>query len=111
MVFFLEPAIRAAGPDGGKVMQKLIGGSRFSLVIAASGVVVVLSGLFLYGPATANSVAIMLGQRLPLTLGAVAGIASAVVGAMFQGKGSAGLKALGAEMAAQGGPPTPAQLS
>ncbi len=111
MVFFLDPAIRAAGPDGGKVMQKLIGGSRFSLVIPASGLVVVLTGLFMYGPATANSVAIMLGQRLPLTLGSIAGIASAVVGTMFQGQGSAGLKALGAEMAAQSGPPTPAQLS
>jgi len=110
MVFFLEPAIRAAGPDGGKVMQKLIGGSRFSLVIAATGWLVVLSGLFMYGPATAMSPAIMLSQRLPLTLGAIAGIAAGVVGAMYQGRASARLQALGAEIAAQGGPPSPAQL-
>ncbi|MBW7884613.1 MAG: hypothetical protein H3C34_18640 [Caldilineaceae bacterium] len=111
MVLFLEPTIRALGPDGGKVMRQLLGGTRFTLAIAAAGWLVVLSGLVMYLPATGFNVAVMFSQRLPLTIGSIAGIAAGVIGTTIQGRASAKLQALGQQIAAQGGPPKAMQTS
>ncbi len=111
MVFFLEPTVRALGPEGGRFMQRLLGGTRFSLAIAAAGWITILAGLLLYWPMTDFAPPIIFDARLPLTLGALAGIASGVVGTAMQGRASARLQALGREIAAGGGPPQPAQMA
>ena len=51
------------------------------------------------------------GSRLPLTLGALAGIAAGVIGAAVTGRASGQLQGVGKQMATQGGPPAPAQLA
>ena len=111
MLFFLEPTVRSLGPDGGKFMQRLLGGTRFSLAISAAAMITLLAGLILYGPVTGGSAQIMFGQRLPLTIGAIAGIAAGIVGGAMQGRASGQLTALGARMAKAGGPPSPADLA
>lgn len=111
MVFFVEPTVRALGPDGGKFMQGLMGGTRFSLAMAVSGWLTILAGLLLYGPVTGWSVNLMLGPRLPLTLGAVAGIVAGLVGTLVQGRASGRLQALGQAVVAQGTPPSPTQAA
>jgi hypothetical protein len=111
MVFFLEPTVRSLGPDGGKFMQRLLGGTRFSLVMAASGWITIIAGLLLYGPVTGWSVSLIFGPRLPLTLGAVAGIAVGFVGTAVQGRASGRLQALGQTIAAQESPPSAAQAA
>lgn len=111
MVFFLEPTVRALGPEGGKFMQRLVGGTRLSQALAGAALLTVLTGLAMYGPATGNSMAVMLGERLPLTIGALAGIFSAITGGVMNGRASARMQALGKEMAAKGGPPAPAQMA
>ena len=111
MLFFLEPTVRSLGPDGGKFMQRLLGGTRFSLAISAAAMITILAGLILYGPVTGGSAQIMFGQRLPLTIGAIAGIAAGIVGGAMQGRASGQLTALGARMAKAGGPPSPADLA
>jgi len=85
MVFFVEPTVRALGADGGKFMQQLVGGTRFSLAMAASGWLTIGAGLLMYGPVTSWSWGIILGPRLALTLGAVAGIAAGVLGTAVPG--------------------------
>ena len=85
MLFFLEPTIRSLGADGGKFMQRLLGGTRFSIAITAAAWLTILAGLVLYGPVTGGSTQIMFGQRLPLTIGAIAGIAAGAVGGAMQG--------------------------
>ena len=109
MVGFLEPVIKAAGAEGGKMMQRLISGTRFSLIIAIAGWATVLSGLLMYWQMTAFDIALMFTARLPLTLGAVAGIAAGVVGGAVQGRASGQLAMLGQQIAAQNGPPSAAQ--
>ena len=111
LVLFLEPTVRSLGPDGGKFMQRLLGGTRFSLVIALSAWVTIIAGVLLYWPLTGWSPQVMFGSRLPLTLGALAGIAAGVVGAAVTGRASGQLQAVGKDMATQGGPPAPAQLA
>jgi uncharacterized membrane protein len=111
MVLFLEPTVAALGADGGKFMQKLIGGTRLSPALAVTALLTVLTGLAMYGPVTGNSMAVMFGDRLPLTSGAVAGILSAITGGAMNGRASARMQALGKEIAAKKGPPAPAQLA
>jgi uncharacterized membrane protein len=112
MVAFLEPTIKALGPEGGKFMQKLTGGTRFSLVMGLAGWLTVLSGLLMYSPVTGSfNPGIMFESRLVLTLGAVAGFAAGIVGTAMQGRSSGRLLALGKEIAAQGGPPSPEQAA
>jgi len=111
MVGFLEPVIHASGPEGGKVMQKLVGGTRFPLAIAASGWLTVLSGLLMYWQITGFDTAVIFTTRLPLTLGAIAGIAAGIVGTAVQGRASGQLVALGKQITAQGNPPSPDQLA
>ena len=91
--------------------RKLTGGTRFSLAMAVGGWTTVIAGVLLYWPFTGFSPAVMFSARLPLTIGAAAGILAGFVGTAMQGRASGGLTALGKEMAAQGGPPTPEQLS
>ena len=112
MVLFLEPTVRALGPDGGKFMQRLISGTRFSLSMTVSGLLTVLAGLLLFGSVTGSwSANIMFGPRLPLTVGAIAGIAAAIAGGAVQGRASGQLQALGQKIAKQGGPPTQEQAA
>lgn len=111
MLFFLEPTIRSLGPDGSKFMQRLLGSTRFSVVIAAAGGITILAGLFLYWPLTNFRSAVIFGTRLPLTLGALAGILAGIVGTRMQGRSSGRLMELGQEMAAQNRPPSPEQLA
>lgn len=112
MVLFLEPTIRVLGQDGGKFMQRLVGGTRFSLSMSAAGLATIIAGFLLFGPATGSwSASLIFGPRLMLTLGAVAGIAAAVVGTAVQGRASGQMQALGQKIAQQGGPPTQEQVA
>lgn len=111
MVLFLEPTIKSLGPDGGKFMQRLLGGTRFSLAMGLSGWITVLAGVLLYGPVTGWTADVILKSRLPLTIGAVAGIAAGFVGTLVQGRSSSRVMALGNEIAAQGAPPSADQAS
>ncbi len=111
MAAFLEPTVRAMGPAGGQFMQRLNGSTRFALSLSLAGLLTILAGLALYGPVTSFTPAVMFGDRLPLTIGALSGIASAAVGMFVSGRSSARMSALGKEIAAGGGPPTPAQAA
>ena len=111
LVMFLEPTVRSLGPDGGKFMQRLTGGTRFSLSMTIAALLTVIAGFGLYGPVTGWTLDLVLGARLPLTLGAIAGIASAVVGGLVNGRTSGKMQALGQQIATQDGPPSPEQVA
>jgi uncharacterized membrane protein len=111
ITFFLEPTVQALGPEGGRFMQKLTGG-RLSPAMGAAGLLTIATGLWMYASISGGfDPAVMFTARLPLTLGALAGIISLVVGLLVQGRAAGQLKALGQDIAAQGGPPTPEQVT
>ena len=109
MLFFLEPVIQRMGQTGGRVMQMLASETRFPQIIALSGLITVLAGLGLYGMMHGVDLAILFGPRLPLALGALAGILAFFTGSYFQGRSVKQLVALDATIATQNGPPTPEQ--
>ena len=107
----LEPAVTALGPEGSKLMQRLAGG-QLSRAMSIAGLLTILSGLWMYGSVSGGfDPAVMLSARLPLTLGALAGFAALLVGALVQARATGKLKSLGQQIAAQGSPPTPEQVA
>ncbi len=107
----LEPTVAALGQEGGRFMQKLAAGP-LNRAMSAAGLLTILSGLWMYASVSGGfDPAVMFSTRLPLTLGALAGIASLLVGLLIQEPASKKLGALGRQIASQGGPPTPEQAA
>lgn len=111
MLFFLEPVMKRTGQAGSQVMHTLIATTRFPQVIALSGIVTVLVGLVLYWHIYGFDIATMFDYKLPLTLGALAGILATFTGSYFQGRSGKALVTLGAAVAGQSSPPTPEQIA
>jgi len=113
MAGFVEPSVRALGPDGGKFMQHMVGARRLPLFMALAAVLTVLAGLWLYWRASLGFTLawILAPSGLTLSIGALAGILGAVVGGAGTGRTSARMTVLGKAMQAAGGPPQPAQLA
>jgi len=111
ITFFLEPTAESLGLEGGKFMQELIG-RGISLAMGLAGLVTIGTGLWMYAPVSGGfNATVMLSSRLPLTLGALAGIAAMIVGMTVQSPTARKLSALGRTIATQGGPPTPEQAT
>jgi len=111
LALFVEPTADSLGPAGGRFMGKLASGP-FSQAMALTGLLTVLAGLSMYASVSGGfDPAVMFATRLPLTLGALAGVAALLVGVLVQSRAAGKLKALAEQVAAQGGPPTPEQAA
>ena len=81
IVLFLEPSVRAAGPDGAKVMRGIQQRNLLNIlpVVAA---LTILSGVALYWRASVGFNGDWMASRIgtSLTIGAVASIAAFVIG-------------------------------
>jgi uncharacterized membrane protein len=113
MAGFVQPAVQAAGPEGGKFMQALVQRSRFSVVMAVAAFVTVLCGILLFGPVSGGSPGSWLssGRGASIGIGSLAGLAAFVVGFAIQSRASMRMAALGKEIQAAGGKPTPGQAA
>jgi uncharacterized membrane protein len=110
MVSLLDPAIRAIGAEGAKVMQDLSQQRRLSPVLGVAGWLTVGTGLWMYivdfGWFSLSS-----GYAASLTFGGLCGLVAVAIGSFVSGRASMRMAALGKEMQAAGGPPTPAQIT
>ncbi len=110
LVLILEPTVKAAGADGGRFMSKL-GAGNMSKVISAAAGLTILAGILLY---IHNIVVIggdwaKAGPGLVFGIGAIFGIAAIVIGGAMVGPLTKKMGALGKEIAASGGTPSPEQ--
>jgi hypothetical protein len=105
LAFFLGPAVKAAGPDGGKVMAR-ISASKWPIAIAASALLSTLAGFALYfinwGQASSTP------SGIGFSIGGLFGLLSLIVGGAIVGPTSAKAARLGQEIQAAGGGPPPA---
>jgi uncharacterized membrane protein len=113
VVAFALPAVRLAGPGGQDFMRALTQRTRYSLAMGVAGGLTVITGILLYlhDSATFRSGWMMSGMGVTLSIGGLAGIAALVVGGAVISTASARAGALGEEIAAGGGPPTPEQAA
>jgi hypothetical protein len=108
---FLEPAIRSAGEAGGRVMERLVTRTPFAKFMALSSLLTIVAGGVLYYLDARLSLSwITSREGLIFTLGAITGLIAYVTGQFVIGPTSGRIGALGQQMAAAGGPPTPEQL-
>lgn len=78
---FLEPSVRAAGPDGAKVMQGIMQ-RRFLDIMPAVALLTILTGVELYRKASAGFDPAWIGSSYgtSITVGAVAALVAFVIG-------------------------------
>jgi uncharacterized membrane protein len=109
----VTPAVTKLGPDGGKFMRTLLNDTPYLQAIAGAAVATVLAGVWMYLRVSDNFNADWLSQtkNIILTIGALAGLAAAGHGLFALAPIGRKIRALGNEMAAAGGPPSPEQLS
>jgi uncharacterized membrane protein len=108
---FIEPTAKALAPAGPQFVQHMVTKRRYSIFMAISSTLTVLSGaLLIWQYASGNWLSyVKSGPGLGFTLGAVAGAVVYLIG-MFGVKPRAERMAkIGQEIQAAGGPPTPAQ--
>jgi uncharacterized membrane protein len=106
---FFIPSVADAGPGGGAVVAGLMK-RKFPVAMTAAGIVVVLSGARMYmirfSPAWLHT-----PEGIVLSLGALLGLGAMVLGLFVQKPTAQRLGTLGAQVAASGAPPSPAQAA
>lgn len=113
LIGLLTPAVKASGPEGGKVMQNLLGPARMSILMGLAATLTALSGILLYIQVSNGFQVgwLVTGRGLVLTVGAVAGLTAWLIGALVVGRTGMRMSALGKEISAAGGPPSPDKLA
>lgn len=108
---FVEPTVAAMGPDGGKFMGFMVQRRKLPVVITSLSGVTVLAGIVLYLKASdgLDSDWLQSGPGIGFTIGALAGIAAMLIGLLMIKPTVEKMEALGGQIAASGGPPTPEQ--
>jgi uncharacterized membrane protein len=109
---FLEPAIRATNPEGGKVMQYLIGKTRYVTMMSIASGATVGAGALLYWRVSSGLSTDWLssGTGISLTVGAIAALVAFIIGFGVMGRSSNRMGAISQEIQSQGSPPTPEQM-
>jgi hypothetical protein len=109
LALFLGPAVKAAGPDGGKVMGRL-SMSKWPIAISVSAVLTVLAGIALYFANWVQASSTPAG--IGFSIGGLFGILSLIVGGAIVGPTGAKVARLGQEIqSASGGPPPADKLA
>jgi uncharacterized membrane protein len=112
-VFFIRPSAAAIAPAGAPFMAELLGRRRLIHWLLSFASVTILAGAYLYWKDwdATGSFGDWIGTNfgLGLTVGAVAAIAAFSIGLFATRPSVERMLAIGREVAASGGPPTPEQ--
>jgi len=111
---FLLPAVRAAGPAGGAVMQDLTQVRRVPALLTVGGILTVLSGLALYwndSAGFASKAWLASGTGMTFGFGAAMAILTLVIGSAVNAPTAKRIGALGGAIRAAGGPASAEQAA
>ena len=109
--FFLFPTARALGPQGQPFMDQLMNSRRMGVFFPIVAALAVLSGATLYWRDSSGLTSAWVSSPtgIALAIGGLAAILAFVGGMVLIGPSVAAETAVRNELAASGGPPTPAQ--
>lgn len=107
---FVNPTAKAAGPEGGKFMQRLARQSHLPLVMELAGLATVLSGLWLYWLVSGGFQITWIASRPALTIGGIMAILAYILAFFMQKPAAKRIGMIGQEIQASGGPPSPEQI-
>lgn len=108
-VSFLQPAVRAVGPEGQKTMQHLLQKTRFLRTIYITATLTVISGLIMYG--IWGKAMLSSGFGHSITFGGIFGIVVWLILLFGMRPIFNRMKAISQQIEAQGTPPTPEQTT
>jgi heme A synthase len=108
---FLQPAAREVGPAASPLMAHLAQKKRLPDIVLGAAGITILAGLLMYWRVTDGLDADRIGSAygIAITIGALAAIAAVALGASIVRPSMLAAGAIGQEVAASGGPPTPEQ--
>jgi hypothetical protein len=110
---FIQPSAREVGPEGQKFIGHLTTRKKLPGIILLSAGITVLAGILLYVEVSDGFDAdwITSGPGIGFTIGGVAAIVTVILGLLVTKPSADRIGALGQEIAASGGPPTPEQAA
>ena len=110
-ILFLQPTAREVGPAAGPFMAHLAGKKRLADWVLGAGGLTILAGLLMYWRVSGGLKSDWLtsAQGVSLTIGALCAIAAFSLGLSVVRPTIMATLAIGQEVAASGGPPTPEQ--
>lgn len=109
---FLQPAVRATGAEGQAVMRHLSQKTRLLTTTYTAATLNMLSGLILYGILSGlQGSFVTSGYGLSLTIGGLAGLIAWVIAIVVVRGIFDRMQAIGRNIQAQGGPPSPEQAA
>lgn len=113
MAGFITPSVQATAPESGKFMQHLAQKSGFPRFSEVAGWLTILAGLGLYWLISDGFQLSWFSTRrgIILSIGALLAIIAMVIAYAMQKPAAKRLGALGQEIQASGGPPSPEQLA
>ena len=108
---FLEPIMRGAGPEGGRMMQR-IAGSKYPLAMTVLAILTIGSGLWMYQIVSSGTPGWTHSHfGIVLTAGATSGLIAFLIGLTVTRPNAARMAELGKAVIAGGGQPTEGQLA
>ncbi len=111
-LFFVKPSVHSIGPAGPQFMQALAERRRYPLFMVSTSLLTVIAGgvLFWHSSGGFSLTWIQSGPGIGFTIGSLAALVAFVVGTFGIGPTSAQMGALGQQIGASGGPPSPEQI-
>jgi len=111
-MLFLDPAIREAGPEGGKVMG-ILQRRGWMTAMMTVGSITIVSGFYLFWIVSGHFAPVYMGtpRGIVLSVGMLAGILILAVGVMFSRPTAMRVGEIAGRIAGAGGPPSPEDVA
>jgi uncharacterized membrane protein len=113
LFLFIQPSVKELGPEGQRFMGHLAVKKKLPMLVMLAAILSVLAGILLYWRASDGFDVdwISSGPGVAFTVGGLAAIMTLVLGLAITKPAADRMGALGQEIAASGGQPTPSQVS
>jgi putative copper export protein len=108
---FIEPAVAALGPEGGKFLQRMVGPGRFALFMMMAAVLTAASGLTMLWQGGGIASWLDSGYGKSIVVGSAVGLVGFVWGLAVNATAAARLSRIGREIQAASGPPLADKLA
>lgn len=112
LFLFIQPSVKELGPEGQRFMGHLAVKKKLPMLVMLAAILSVLAGILLYWRASDGFDVdwISSGPGVAFTVGGLAAIMTLVLGLAITKPAADRMGALGQEIAASGGQPTPSQV-
>ena len=112
IAYFVSPAVKSLGPEGGKFMQSIASTNKYPIVMNLAAILAILSGALMFWRVSGgfNHDWLATGYGLFLSIGSVAALIAYIFGFTTQRPAAMRMVAIGKEIREQGGPPNEDQM-